>query len=104
MPDTKLNSTDDRRIQQIRPLIPPQILYEDYPLSAASEATVSKARSEAENVVCVPEIVDLANQIIAAIVIFYPFEIIESSSFQIIESSFIPFKSLDFLVVAVWRR
>ncbi|KAH6566887.1 hypothetical protein BASA50_002595 [Batrachochytrium salamandrivorans] len=50
MHDT-LNDLDDNRILNIRPLIPPQILMEDLPLSDAASATVSKARREAEAIV-----------------------------------------------------
>ena len=46
-----LNELDDKRIRQIRPLIPPQILMEDYPLSPAAIATISKCRQEAETIV-----------------------------------------------------
>jgi 3-deoxy-7-phosphoheptulonate synthase len=34
-----LNELDDKRIKNIRPLIPPQILMEDYPLSAKAAQT-----------------------------------------------------------------
>jgi 3-deoxy-7-phosphoheptulonate synthase len=49
--DSRLNKQDDRRIKDIRPLIPPQILYEDFPLSSTSEQTVSKARTESEAII-----------------------------------------------------
>jgi 3-deoxy-7-phosphoheptulonate synthase len=46
-----LNETDDKRIQKIRPVIPPQILMEDIPLGSKSAETVKKAREEAENII-----------------------------------------------------
>ncbi|KAK5670751.1 hypothetical protein QVD99_002522 [Batrachochytrium dendrobatidis] len=46
----KLNDLDDNRIVNIRPLIPPQILMEDLPLTADANITVSKARKEAESI------------------------------------------------------
>jgi 3-deoxy-7-phosphoheptulonate synthase len=49
--DAKLNDLDDRRIKNIRPLIPPQILYEDFPLSSSSSQTVAKARASSEAVI-----------------------------------------------------
>ncbi|GAA5968723.1 hypothetical protein JCM21900_000451 [Sporobolomyces salmonicolor] len=47
----RLNDLDDRRIRNIRPLIPPQILMEDYPLSLRSAATVLDGRRGAEEIV-----------------------------------------------------
>ena len=35
-----LNDLDDQRIRNIKPLIPPQILMEDYPLSNDAAVTV----------------------------------------------------------------
>jgi 3-deoxy-7-phosphoheptulonate synthase len=54
-----LNDLDDRRIRNIKPLIPPQILMEDYPLSAKAATTVERGiffahvvgRSEAELII-----------------------------------------------------
>jgi 3-deoxy-7-phosphoheptulonate synthase len=46
-----LNELDDRRIKSIRPLIPPQILVEDYPLSMQAANTVVSGRKEAEQIV-----------------------------------------------------
>ncbi|RKP10408.1 3-deoxy-7-phosphoheptulonate synthase [Thamnocephalis sphaerospora] len=46
-----LNELDDRRIRQIRPLIPPQILIEDLPVSGAAAATIKKGRVDAEKIV-----------------------------------------------------
>ncbi|KAI9097178.1 3-deoxy-7-phosphoheptulonate synthase [Phlyctochytrium arcticum] len=46
-----LNELDDRRIATIKPLISPQLLMEDYALTDAAAATVSKARSEAEKII-----------------------------------------------------
>ena len=46
-----LNELDDKRIKNIRPLIPPQILMEDLPMSANSAQTVAQARLEAERIV-----------------------------------------------------
>ena len=39
-----LNDLDDKRIRNIKPLIPPQILMEDYPLSLKAAATVEKGK------------------------------------------------------------
>lgn len=41
-------NTDDTRIQQLKPLIPPAILMEDYPLSDTASATVETGRSSIE--------------------------------------------------------
>lgn len=49
--NTALNDLDDVRIAQIKPLIPPQILMEDYPTSNLCTRTVSTARSSIEAVV-----------------------------------------------------
>jgi 3-deoxy-7-phosphoheptulonate synthase len=46
-----LNELDDQRIKQIRPLIPPQILMEDFPLSQNALKTVSDARRDAQNII-----------------------------------------------------
>ncbi|BGP15924.1 hypothetical protein JCM10213_003646 [Rhodosporidiobolus nylandii] len=46
-----LNDLDDRRIRNIRPLIPPQILMEDYPLNLRAAATVLDGRKGAEEIV-----------------------------------------------------
>ncbi|KAI8898306.1 phospho-2-dehydro-3-deoxyheptonate aldolase [Globomyces pollinis-pini] len=46
-----LNEMDDNRIHQIRPVIPPQILMEDLPLSNEAVNTVKKARFEAEQII-----------------------------------------------------
>ncbi|GAA5849500.1 hypothetical protein JCM8547_000475 [Rhodosporidiobolus lusitaniae] len=48
---TALNDLDDRRIRNIRPLIPPQILMEDYPLGLQAAATVLEGRKGAEEIV-----------------------------------------------------
>ncbi|RKO85103.1 3-deoxy-7-phosphoheptulonate synthase [Blyttiomyces helicus] len=45
-----LNELDDRRIANIRPLIPPQLLVEDFPLSLAAAETCAHARAAAEDV------------------------------------------------------
>jgi len=45
------NAVDDIRIGALKPLIPPQILIEELPLSATSEETVVNARREAEAIV-----------------------------------------------------
>lgn len=37
-----LNDLDDKRIRNIKPLIPPQILMEDYPLSIKAAGTVER--------------------------------------------------------------
>ncbi|PWN23433.1 3-deoxy-7-phosphoheptulonate synthase [Microstroma glucosiphilum] len=46
-----LSALDDTRIKCIRPLIPPQILIEDYPLSEAASHTISTGRAQAEAIV-----------------------------------------------------
>lgn len=46
-----LNELDDCRILDIKPLIPPQLLMEDYPLSAAALETVRKGRAGAEAII-----------------------------------------------------
>ena len=46
-----LNELDDKRIKGIAPLIPPQILNEDYPLSVAAASTCAAARAAAEKVI-----------------------------------------------------
>ncbi len=43
-----MSGTDDLRIAEIRPLLPPAILLEDLPLTDAAAATVSRARAEAD--------------------------------------------------------
>ncbi|EOR04219.1 hypothetical protein E3P92_03304 [Wallemia ichthyophaga] len=48
---SKLNALDDQRINQIRPLIPPQILYEDLPLTDELAEVVEKGRKQAEAIV-----------------------------------------------------
>ncbi|KWU46211.1 putative 3-deoxy-D-arabino-heptulosonate-7-phosphate synthase [Rhodotorula sp. JG-1b] len=48
---TALNDLDDRRIKNIRPLIPPQILMEDYPLGLRAAATVLEGRKAGEEIV-----------------------------------------------------
>ncbi|BGP24319.1 hypothetical protein JCM10295v2_003229 [Rhodotorula toruloides] len=48
---TALNALDDRRIKRIRPLIPPQILMEDYPLGLRAAATVLEGRKSGEEIV-----------------------------------------------------
>ena len=46
-----LHATDDLRIAQLRPLIPPAILMEELPISEAASATVADARKEATAVI-----------------------------------------------------
>ncbi|KAI9021086.1 3-deoxy-7-phosphoheptulonate synthase [Hyaloraphidium curvatum] len=46
-----LNELDDKRITEIKPLIPPQILMEDLPLTTRAAQTVERARTEAEAIV-----------------------------------------------------
>ncbi|KAJ2785220.1 hypothetical protein H4R18_000671 [Coemansia javaensis] len=46
-----LNELDDVNISQIRPLIPPQILMEDLPLTEAAAATIVKGRRAAEAII-----------------------------------------------------
>ncbi|KAF9409257.1 hypothetical protein BGZ94_002010 [Podila epigama] len=46
-----LNELDDKRIKLIKPLIPPQILMEDLPLSLAAAQTIIVARHAAEEII-----------------------------------------------------
>ncbi|KAI7859384.1 3-deoxy-7-phosphoheptulonate synthase [Circinella umbellata] len=46
-----LNELDDKRIKVIKPLIPPQILMEDIPLTLKAAQTIVDGRREAENVI-----------------------------------------------------
>ncbi|KAJ3192912.1 hypothetical protein HK101_005751 [Irineochytrium annulatum] len=46
-----LNELDDRRIRNIKPLIPPQLLVEDYPLEPVALDTVRRARSRVNDIV-----------------------------------------------------
>ncbi|KAF9382528.1 hypothetical protein CPC16_009303 [Podila verticillata] len=46
-----LNELDDKRIKQIRPLVPPQILMEDLPLSLAAAQTIITGRQAAEEII-----------------------------------------------------
>ncbi|KAJ2231411.1 hypothetical protein IWW45_005490 [Coemansia sp. RSA 485] len=46
-----LNELDDVNIKRIRPLIPPQILMEDLPLTESAAATIVKGRQAAEAIV-----------------------------------------------------
>jgi len=49
--NSAINELDDKRIKAIKPLIPPQILMEDLPLSLSAAETIAKARKEAEAVI-----------------------------------------------------
>lgn len=46
-----LSELDDRRIRQIKPLIPPQILVEEYPLTLTAAQTIVAARRAAEDII-----------------------------------------------------
>ncbi|KAJ3217274.1 hypothetical protein HDU67_008186 [Dinochytrium kinnereticum] len=46
-----LNELDDRRISNIRPVIPPQLLMEDFPLSDKAALTVAAGRFAAESII-----------------------------------------------------
>ena len=46
-----LNELDDKRIKGIKPLIPPQILMEDIPLTLKAAQTIIEGRKAAENVI-----------------------------------------------------
>jgi 3-deoxy-7-phosphoheptulonate synthase len=46
-----LNDLDDKRIAHIRPLIPPQILMEDLPLSISAAETILEGRKDAEAII-----------------------------------------------------
>ncbi|KAI7877934.1 3-deoxy-7-phosphoheptulonate synthase [Lichtheimia hyalospora FSU 10163] len=48
---TALNELDDKRIKIIKPLIPPQILMEDIPLTLKAAQTIVEGRQAAENVI-----------------------------------------------------
>ncbi|KAI7906798.1 3-deoxy-7-phosphoheptulonate synthase [Cokeromyces recurvatus] len=49
---TALNELDDKRIVHIRPLIPPQILMEDLPLSLKAAQTILDGRQGSEDIIC----------------------------------------------------
>lgn len=51
MDNTALNELDDKRIKGIKPLIPPQILMEDIPLTLKAAQTIIEGRKAAENVI-----------------------------------------------------
>lgn len=51
MDNKALNELDDKRIKGIKPLIPPQILMEDIPLTLKAAATIIEGRKAAENVI-----------------------------------------------------
>ncbi|KAI7816450.1 3-deoxy-7-phosphoheptulonate synthase [Gamsiella multidivaricata] len=51
LPATALNELDDKRIKEIKPLIPPQILMEDLPLSLAAAQTIIVGRHAAEEII-----------------------------------------------------
>jgi 3-deoxy-7-phosphoheptulonate synthase len=46
-----LNELDDMRITHIKPLIPPQILMEDLPLSLKAAETILNGRQGAEDII-----------------------------------------------------
>ena len=46
-----LNELDDKRIKGIKPLIPPQILMEDIPLTLKAAQTILEGRKAAENII-----------------------------------------------------
>ncbi|CEP17885.1 hypothetical protein [Parasitella parasitica] len=46
-----LNELDDKRIAHIKPLIPPQILMEDIPLTLKAAGTILEGRQGAENII-----------------------------------------------------
>lgn len=48
---TALNDLDDKRIKEIRPLIPPQILVEDIPLTLKAAQTIVEGRQSAESII-----------------------------------------------------
>jgi 3-deoxy-7-phosphoheptulonate synthase len=51
MAAARLNELDDNRIKNIRPVIPPQILMEDIPLSINALETIKRYRQAAEDIV-----------------------------------------------------
>lgn len=51
MSGTALNELDDKRIKGIKPLIPPQILMEDIPLTLKAAQTIIEGRRSAEDVI-----------------------------------------------------
>lgn len=48
---TALNELDDNRIKCIKPLIPPQIIMEDIPLTLKAAETIVAGRKAAESVI-----------------------------------------------------
>ena len=51
LPESALNDLDDKRIKEIRPLIPPQILVEDIPLTLKAAQTIVDGRQSAESII-----------------------------------------------------
>ncbi|KAI9146487.1 hypothetical protein BKA69DRAFT_1044969 [Paraphysoderma sedebokerense] len=51
VPTDALSELDNRRIKEIRPLLPPQILTEEQPLSADAATTILKSRAEIADVI-----------------------------------------------------
>lgn len=49
--DAALNDLDDRRIREIKPLVPPQILMEDLPLTITAFDTILHGRTVAEDII-----------------------------------------------------
>ena len=47
----KLNALDDQRIAQIKPLVPPQILMEDIPLSPRALDAIERCRAHAQDII-----------------------------------------------------
>jgi 3-deoxy-7-phosphoheptulonate synthase len=48
---SSLNELDDKRITNVKPLIPPQILMEDLPLSLKAAETILDGRQGAEDII-----------------------------------------------------
>jgi len=51
MSNQRINENDDLRIKEIKPLIPPQILMEDIPLTPKATKTISETRQAASRIV-----------------------------------------------------
>lgn len=51
VPDTLINKLSGANITRIKPLIPPQLLVEELPLSLKAAKTILKGRRDAENII-----------------------------------------------------
>ena len=47
-PADKINELDDRHVKNVKPLVPPQIIMEELPLTIEALETVAKGRNDTE--------------------------------------------------------